>query len=86
MLSKEPEAPINPTPSEALAYRMVTKVGKAFYTVRKTTIEPTFGIIKHVMGFRCFSLRGFESVTGEWNLVCMAYNLKRLFALNLKMA
>ncbi len=86
LLSKEPEDPVNPTPSEALVYRMATKAGKAFYALRKTTIEPTFGIIKHVMGFRSFSLRGFESVTGEWNLVCMAYNLKRLFALNLKMA
>lgn len=86
LLSKEPKAPINPTPSEALAYRMATKAGKAFYALRKTTIEPTFGIIKHVMGFRCFSLRGFESVAGEWNLVCIAYNLKRLCALNLKMA
>ncbi len=86
LLSKEPEDPVKPTPSEALVYRMATKAGKAFYALRKTTIEPTFGIIKHVMGFRSFSLRGFESVTGEWNLVCMAYNLKRLFALNLKMA
>ena len=86
LLSKEPEKPNNPTPSEALSYRMATKAGKAFYTLRKTTIEPTFGVIKNVMGFRCFSLRGFESVAGEWNLVCMAYNLKRLCALNLKMA
>lgn len=86
LLSKEPEKPNNPTPSEALSYRMATKAGKAFYALRKTTIEPTFGVIKNVMGFRCFSLRGFESVAGEWNLVCMAYNLKRLCALNLKMA
>lgn len=86
LLSKEPEKPNNPTPSEALSYRMATKAGKVFYALRKTTIEPTFGIIKNVMGFRCFYLRGFESVVGEWNLVCMAYNLKRLCALNLKMA
>ena len=86
LLSKEPEMPDNPTPSESLEYRMATKDGKAFYALRKTTIEPTFGVIKNVMGFRCFSLRGFESVTGEWNLVCMAYNLKRLCALSLKMS
>ena len=42
LLSDEPETPINPIPSEALAYRMATKVGKAFYAIRKTTIEPTF--------------------------------------------
>ena len=86
ILSMEAEKPNNSTPSEVLSYRMSTKSGKAFYALRKTTIEPVFGIIKNVMGFRCFSLRGFESVAGEWNLVCIAYNLKRLCALNLKMA
>lgn len=86
LLLKEPDNPNNPTPSESLSYRMATKSGKAFYALRKTTMEPTFGVIKNVMGFRCFSLRGFQSVTGEWNIVCMAYNLKRLCALSLKMA
>jgi len=86
LLSQEPEIPNNPTASEALSYRMATKAGKAFYALRKTKIEPTFGIIKNVMGFRCFSLKGLESVTGEWNLVCIAYNLKRLCTLSFKMS
>ena len=86
LLSQEPEIPNNPTASEALSYRMATKAGKAFYALRKTKIEPTFGIIKNVMGFRCFSLKGLESVTGEWNLVCIAYTLKRLCSLSFKMS
>jgi hypothetical protein len=48
---------------------------------RKSTIEPVFGIIKSVMGFRQFLLRGLDAVKGEWNLVCIAFNLKRLYAL-----
>ena len=86
LLSRDPVEPINPTPSEAISHRMLTKVGKAFYALRKTTIEPTFGIIKEVMGFRRFSLRGLDLVKGEWTLVSIAYNLKKLCALNLKIA
>lgn len=86
MFTPEPTPPEHPTLSEALEYRMKTKSGKAFYALRKSTIEPVFGIIKEVMGFRKFSLRGIGSVTGEWNLVCIAYNIKRLCALNLKMS
>ena len=48
----------------------------------KQDVEPIFGIIKEVMGFRCFMLRGFDAVKGEWTLVCIAYNLKRLCVLN----
>ncbi|HMB15435.1 MAG TPA: transposase, partial [Pelovirga sp.] len=58
-----------------------TKEGRALYAKRKHTVEPVFGIIKAVMGFRQFLLRGVESVRGEWNLVCMAWNLKRLHRL-----
>jgi hypothetical protein len=50
---------------------------------RKQTVEPVFGIIKEVMGFRRFSLRGERQIDGEWSLVCLAYNLKRLFTLSL---
>jgi hypothetical protein len=42
------------------------------------TVEPVFGIIKSVMGFRQFMLRGLDKVSGEWNLVCLAWNLKRM--------
>ncbi len=51
------------------------------YSKRKSTIEPVFGIIKQVMGFRQFMVRGLEAVRGEWNLVCIGYNLKRMYAL-----
>jgi hypothetical protein len=51
------------------------------YGLRKSTVEPIIGIIKEVMGFRQFSLRGSVAVAGEWCLVCLAYNLKRLYVL-----
>ena len=47
----------------------------------KQTPEPVFGIIKSVLGFRQFLLRGLENVRGEWSLVTMAWNLKRMFVL-----
>lgn len=86
LLSQDPIEPVDPTPSEAMSHRMSTKAGREFYARRKTTIEPTFGIIKEIIGFRRFSLRGFDLVKGEWTLVSIAYNLKKLFALNLKLA
>jgi transposase len=75
-----------PLPDDAdsvtrMKHRLRTKEGKAIYAKRKVTSEPVFGIIKAVMGFRSFLLRGFEAVQGEWNLVCMAWNIKRLHAL-----
>jgi len=70
--------PDKPTAVEKMKYRLQTKEGKAIYSERKSTVEPVFGVIKHVMGFRQFMLRGFEQVKGEWNLMCIAYNLKRL--------
>ena len=61
--------------------RLKTLEGRALYAKRKCTVEPVFGLIKAVMGFRQFLLRGIESVKGEWNLVCIAWNLKRLNSL-----
>jgi hypothetical protein len=80
-LAPVPEAPPNPDAMGAMKHRLKTKEGKAFYAKRKTTSEPVFGIIKEVMGFRRFLLRGLEAVKGEWRLVCLAFNLKRLFVL-----
>src|SRR5712691_3404082 len=77
-----PPAPENPTPVEAMAHRLVTPDGKKLYALRKQTPEPVFGIIKSVLGFRQFLLRGLDRVRGEWSLVTMAWNMKRLFALN----
>lgn len=69
-------------PMTAMQNRMKTDEGKAFYAKRKSTVEPVFGIIKNVMGFRQFMLRGLDAVSGEWNLVCIAFNLKRICALS----
>jgi transposase len=76
-----PPPPENPTLVEAMAHRLKTPEGKKLYALRKQTPEPVFGIIKSALGFRQFLLRGLENVRGEWNLVTMAYNMKRLFAL-----
>ena len=61
-----PPAPENPTPLQAMAHRLATKDGKQLYALRKQIPEPVFGIIKSVIGFRQFSLRGLEKVKGEW--------------------
>jgi transposase len=61
-----------------MAYKLKTNIGKQIYGLRKSTVEPVIGIIKETLGFRQFSLRGMLAVAGEWCLVCLAYNLKRL--------
>jgi len=76
-----PPAPQNPTPVEAMTHRLQTPEGKALYAKRKCTPEPVFGIIKSVLGFRQFLLRGLDNVRGEWSLVTMAWNVKRIFSL-----
>jgi transposase len=78
----EPPAP-GPEASakEHMAHRLKTAVGRALYRLRKQTVEPVFGIIKAVLGFRRFMLRGRAKVSLEWTLVCLSYNLKRLFTL-----
>ncbi len=78
---KPPEAPANPTPVEAMAHRLKTAEGRNLYALRKQTPEPVFGIIKSVLGFRQFSMRGLAKARGEWSLVTMAWNIKRMFAL-----
>ena len=72
------------TPLQTMAHQLKTLAGAAAYALRKQTVEPVFGIIKSVMGFRQFSLRGLKKVTGEWNLVCLAWNVKRMAVLRLK--
>jgi transposase len=83
-LLPQPEPPF-PGPEasakEHMAHRLKTAVGQALYRLRKQTVEPVFGIIKEVMGFRRFRLRGRAKVSLEWTLVCLSYNLKRLFTL-----
>lgn len=68
---------------ERMAYRVATKTGRARYKLRQQTVEPVFGIIKEAMGFRRFSLRGNAKVAVEWTLVCLAYNVRRLYHVEL---
>ena len=75
---QDPKTNNQQTAVERMIDRMKTPEGKKLYAKRKSTIEPAFGIIKHVMGFRQFMLRGVVAVSGEWNLVCTAFNIKRL--------
>jgi transposase len=79
--AKAPPAPENPTPLQAMAHQLQTPDGKKLYALRKQVPEPVFGIIKSVLGFRQFLLRGIDRVRGEWSLVTMAWNMKRMFVL-----
>ena len=73
------ELPDDASCREKMEQRLKTKEGKEKYNLRKQTVEPVFGIIKHVMGFRQFLMRGLNKVKIEWTLVTLAYNFKRLF-------
>ncbi len=73
--------PDDASPIVKMAYKLKTEIGKAIYGLRKSTVEPVIGIIKEVLGFRQFSLRGLGAAAGEWCLVCLAWNLKRLHKL-----
>ena len=83
-----PDAKPPPEPTaewrKAMKARLQTEEARAKYKRRKSTVEPVFGIIKTVLGFRRFLLRGIENVKAEWLLVTLAYNCKRL--VNLKAA
>ena len=73
--------PADASPKVKMAYKLQTEFGQAIYRLRKCTVEPVIGIIKEVLGFRQFSLRGLAAAAGEWTLVCLAFNLKRLHVL-----
>jgi hypothetical protein len=66
-----------------MANRLKTPRGRKLYALRKQTPEPVLGIIKSVMGYRQSLLRGLQNVRGEWNLVTMSWNIKRMFALQI---
>jgi transposase len=68
---------------EKMTQKLRSEEGKEIYRHRKSTVETVFGIIKEIMGFRRFSFRGSEKVSKEWNLVCLSYNLKRMFNLSI---
>ena len=75
------EPPADASPKEKMAYKLATAIGQEIYRLRKCTVEPVIGIIKEILGFRQFSLRGLIHVAGEWCLVCLAFNLKRMHSL-----
>jgi transposase len=74
-------APQTSDPVIKMAHRLATKAGRALYGLRKQTVEPVFGIIKRVMGWSQMSMRGIDNARGEWSLVTMAWNIKRLHVL-----
>jgi len=69
---------------EQMKHTLKTQSGRAVYALRKQTVEPVFGIIKSVMNFRQFLLRGLAQVSHEWTLVCLAWNFKRMAVLRPK--
>ena len=79
---KPPKAPTAPW-LVAMQEKLAQETHRASYRVRKHTVEPVFGIMKHAMGFRQFLLRGHTKVTGEWQLLALAYNCKRLHNMQL---
>lgn len=81
-LAPSPALPKDPTALDTMRHRLATPEGRAAYGLRKCSVEPTFGIIKQVMRFRQFLVRGLRNVKGEWGLVCLAFNLKRMAVLN----
>jgi transposase len=64
-----------------MRHRLRTKAGRALYALRKSTVEPVFGILKSILGFRQFSLRGEQLAASEWGIACTAWNIKRLHQL-----
>jgi len=83
-LEKHPDPELPPedaTMKEKMKQRLRTQEGRALYNLRKQTVEPVFGIIKEVIGFRRFSMRGLEKAATEWTLICLSYNLKKMFNL-----
>jgi transposase len=82
LLGNLPDEPFaDASPKEKMAYKLATEIGKEIYRLRKCTVEPVIGIIKEILGFRQFSLRGLANAAGEWCLVCLAFNLKRMHSL-----
>lgn len=82
LLAEPPEAPgVEASPKVKMVYKLQTEAGQAIYRLRKCTVEPVIGILKEIIGFRQFSLRGLLAAAGEWCLVCLAFNLKRLHTL-----
>ncbi len=79
--SVDAPAPDTDDPVANMAHRLATQAGRVLYGLRKQTVEPVFGIIKRIMGWDHMSMRGMDKARGEWSLVTMAWNIKRLHVL-----
>jgi transposase len=77
--TEPPPLPANANEVEKMRHALKTREGRALYAKRKSTVEPVIGIVKSALGFRQFLLRGLANVNGEWNLVALGWNLKRMF-------
>lgn len=73
--------PDDPTALQKMRYRLATPECEAAYGLRKRTVELTFGIIKQVVRFRQFLVRGLKNVKAEWGLLCLAFNMKQMAVL-----
>jgi len=83
---KDATPPKNEQPlTAAMRVKLKTKRGREHYRRRKHIVEPVFGWVKRVLGFRAFSLRGLRKVAGEWSLVCLALNLRRMATMTVKL-
>ena len=86
-LGREGKPDVTPKPAQEatqrMAARLTSETGRARYRRRKAIVEPVIGWIKAVLGFRRFSLRGEAKARGEWSVVCLAVNLKRLHRLKM---
>ena len=71
--------PTDLSAKQRMARKLRTKKGRAVYARRKGMIEPIFGQLKQVLGFRQFSLRGLAQMQGEWRLLCAVHNLLKLW-------
>ena len=80
-LQPNPPEPQTDDPLVIMMHQLKSQSGHELYGRRKCTVEPVFGIIKQVLGFRQFLMRGIQAVAGEWKLVTMAYNFKRMYAM-----
>ena len=77
-MEPKPEKVLKAPWLQEMKAKMALDESRAVYRLRKQTVEPVFGVIKHAMGFRQFLLRGEAKVAGEWQLLALAYNCKRL--------
>jgi len=83
ILTKNQSPEVCNTPADKMNRLLKSPEGTEAYKKRKQTVEPVFGIIKEILGFRRFSLRGEQETNAEWSLVCTAYNLKRFFKMQM---